>query len=227
MDEIGDALRKASQDFRYLLNQRYPRKSALQLVGNRYALVSDERHILHRAVFADEESAARRKKKASAFEIRGVRLGIDGYNVLITIEAGLSGTPIVVADDGFLRDISGLSGRFKATAKTDRAFELLCDLLMEMGPREVLLLLDSPIAKSGELAHKLGRRFKEAGITGEAMAVPVPERILIGFDGIVATSDTAIVDGCERSIDLAAAALKKSGWLRNTIDLRPLGTFAA
>jgi hypothetical protein len=214
------ALRHASEDFRYLLNREYPRRAALELVGNRYTLAADERHLLHRAVFAEEEAAARNAKKAPASELRDKRLGIDGYNVLITIEAGLCGRPIVLSDDGFFRDISGLSGRFKATARTEAALNLMCDLLKTMGPREVIVLFDSPISRSGELAQDLGRRLSEEGIRGEAMAVPVPERTLIGFDGIVATSDTAILDRCQRSIDLPAAVFENRGKIENLVDLR-------
>ncbi|RPJ04542.1 MAG: DUF434 domain-containing protein, partial [Deltaproteobacteria bacterium] len=50
------ALRKAAEDFHYLLNRGYPRKAALELVGNRYCLVYDQRHLLHRGVFSEEEA---------------------------------------------------------------------------------------------------------------------------------------------------------------------------
>ncbi|MGZ3514587.1 MAG: DUF434 domain-containing protein, partial [Thermodesulfobacteriota bacterium] len=56
-------LQKAARDFRFLLNRGYPRKAALELVGNRYGLTSDERHLLHRGVFSDSDSESRRKKK--------------------------------------------------------------------------------------------------------------------------------------------------------------------
>ncbi len=45
-------LQEAAEDFRYLLNRGYPRKATLELVGNRYGLTFDERHLLHRGVFS-------------------------------------------------------------------------------------------------------------------------------------------------------------------------------
>src|SRR4030042_993932 len=77
-------LQKAAEDFRYLLNRGYPRKAALELVGNRYQLLSDQRHILHRGVFSNDDSGARRKKRISFKEIRNRDLALDGYNVIIT-----------------------------------------------------------------------------------------------------------------------------------------------
>jgi hypothetical protein len=41
------------------------------------------------------------------------------------------------------------------------------------------------------------------------MAVPVPERILLGFPGVVATSDTAIIDRSQEVLDLAGYLVKK------------------
>src|SRR4030043_1200489 len=84
-------LQKAAGDFRYLLNRRYPRKAALELVGNRYGLTFDERHLLHRGVFPISDSESRRKKRISIEVVRNKDLAIDGHNILITIEAGLSG----------------------------------------------------------------------------------------------------------------------------------------
>ena len=196
-------LQKASQDFRYLLNRAYSRKAALELVGNRYQLTADQRHLLHRGVFSDVDATSRQKKKISPHQIRGHDLVIDGYNVLITIEAGLSGRPLVLGDDGFIRDISGLSGNFQKTARTAEALQHLLELLKKVKPRQTLILFDSPISRSGEFAQEVRRRVQEENLPGDAMAVRVPEKILIGFPGRVATSDTAIIDRSHKVVDLA------------------------
>jgi hypothetical protein len=196
-------LQKAAVDFRYLLNRGYPRKASLELVGNRYALIFDERHLLHRGVFPDADSKVRQKKTITPKAMRNQDLAIDGHNVLITLEAGLSGGPLILADDGFIRDISGLSGSFKKTEMTDKAIELIVRFLKKWNPRHALFLFDSPISKSGILAQELRALLKKEGIPGDALAVRVPEKILIGFQGVIATSDTAIIDRSKRVLDLA------------------------
>ena len=197
------SLQKAAEDFRYLLNRAYSRKAALELVGNRYQLTSDQRHLLHRGVFSDMDSKERQKKKISPNQIRGYDLVIDGYNVLITIEAGLSGRPLILGDDGFIRDISGLSGNFQKTGMTVQALQHLLNVLKRVKPRQTLFLFDSPISKSGELALEVRGRMQRENLAGDALAVRVPEKILIGFPGRVATSDTAIIDRSKKVIDLA------------------------
>jgi hypothetical protein len=201
-------LQQAAEDFRHLLNRKYPRKASLELVGNRYDLTFDERHLLHRGVFSDADSESRRRKIVSVRETRNKDLAIDGHNVLITVEAGLSGRPLILADDGFVRDISGLSGGFKKTEMTGKAIQLIVTFLKKWKPRHTLFLFDAPISKSGLLAQELRTLLNEEGLAGDALAMKVPEKILIGFQGVIATSDTAIIDRSKRVIDLAGDIIR-------------------
>ena len=202
-------LHEAAIDFRYLLNRVYPRKASLELVGNHYQLTSDERHLLHRGVFSDGDARKRLRKKISVQKISGQELAIDGYNVVITIEAALSGRPLVFGDDGFLRDISGLSGNFRRTGRTEESLRLIYAFLKERKPRRTMFLFDAPISKSGRLAEEVRKHLKEMNIPGDAETVRVPEDILIGFPGIVATSDTAIIDQSARIVDLASLVIRQ------------------
>ncbi len=216
-------LQRAGKDFHFLLNRGYPRKAALELVGNRYGLTSDERHLLHRGVFSNSDSESRRKKKVFIGDVRNKDLAIDGHNVLITIEAGISGRPLVLGDDGFIRDISGLSGSFKKTETTEKAIQSIVNAIKQIKPHQTLLLFDAPISKSGELAEAVRNYLKKEDIPGDAMAVKVPERILIGFPGVVATSDTAIIDRSRKVLDLAGHVLRKNVELESLIRLNRKG----
>src|SRR4030043_497288 len=196
-------LQEAAEDFRYLLNREYPRKAALELVGNRYGLTFDELHLLHRGIFSSSDSKSRRKKRIFIEEIRNKDLAIDGHNILITIESGLSSRPLILGDDGFVRDISGLSGSFKKTETTEKAIQLIINAIKKIKPRQTLFLFDSPISKSGELAREARNILKRENLTGDSIAVKVPEKMMIGFLGVIATSDTAILDKSKKVVDLA------------------------
>jgi hypothetical protein len=213
----SENLRMAASDFRYLLNKGYPRKPTLELIGNRYGLTFDERHLLHRGIFSYSDSRSRRKKKITSRGVRNKNLAIDGHNVLITIEAGLSGRPLILGDDGFLRDISGLSGSFKKTETTEKAIRLIINTLKNIKPRKSLFLFDAPISMSGKLAQEIRGQLKREELLGDAIAVKVPETILIGFPGVVATSDTAIIDQSKKVLDLAGYILGKKTQLASLV----------
>ena len=54
-------------------------------------------------------------------------LNIDGYNVLIGIEAFLKDN-VVLCDDGIYRDFMGIYGNYKINPNTERALNLLLKL---------------------------------------------------------------------------------------------------
>jgi hypothetical protein len=201
--EIQKNIGEAAADLRYLLNHAYPRDAALQLVGNRYNLDQDGRHLLRRGIFPDAVAAQRQGKRVSVEGLRSARLAIDGHNCIITLESAIKGKTICLADDGFVRDIAGVSGGYRAMKATAQALDLIMDFLHTAGLVEVRFLLDSPITGSGKLAARIRAMMQEYGINGDAAAVKVPERIMAGFQGIIATSDGAVIDQAEQVFDLA------------------------
>ena len=218
----SEGLQEAAIDFHYLLNRDYPRRRCLELIGNRYNLSFDQRHLLHRGVFSDSDATGRRKKKVPLQELRNRKMAIDGHNVLITLEAALTGRPLISSNDGFIRDISGLSGNFKKTQVTDEAIQLILEVLKKAKPSHVLFLFDAPISKSGLLASKVREQLTNDLLPGDALAIRVPERILLGFKGIVATSDTAIIDGSREIFDLAGQIVKTRIKPESLLTLKPL-----
>lgn len=207
--EISEEFWEASEDLRYLLNRDYPKDASLQLVGNRYNLDSDARHLLRRGVFPHARVEERGKKQVSVKDLKGKGLAIDGHNCLITLESALKNKPLLLADDNFIRDISGVSGGYRQSKETHEALALIMDLLATAGPREVLFLLDSPISGSGKLAARIRKMMEEHGIGGDASALKVPEHIMTEYEGIIASSDTAVIDQAEQVFDLAGYLIRE------------------
>jgi hypothetical protein len=206
--DIG-LLQEAAADFRFLLSRGYPRKSALALVGNRYGLDEIARRLLHRGVFAPALAAARRAKLRRLRDLPGRPLGLDGHNVLITLECAERNLPLVAADDGFIRDVGEVSRAFRVSPAADRVLARVADYLADhtTGPLEVFY--DAPLSRSGELARRTREIFSSRRIAVQTQAVPVPERVLSGFPGAIVTSDTALIDAHETVVDLAGEIIRR------------------
>jgi hypothetical protein len=196
-------LSAAAADFRWLLDRGYPRRTALTLVGNRHDLAAEARELLHRGVFARAEAQARRAKLIGPDQVSGRVLGLDGHNVIITVESALRGRPLIRADDGVLRDIARLSAAFRPSPTTNQALTLIIEALGDLGVAEVFVMLDQRMSRSGDLAAEIRGLMERAKILGDARAVAVPEKELVELGGPVATSDSALMDQVAAVFDLA------------------------
>ena len=177
----NQALLAAAADMRFLLGRGYPRERVLTLVGDRHALRAPERELLRRGVFAPQAARARKKRLLGISRIRGQRVALDGHNLLLTLEAALKGGRLVLGDDGVVRDISRQGRNHRPGPLTLKATGLILDALRPAG--EILFYLDAPLSKSGQLAAQLRGLLAQAGLKGDAQAVPVPERQLVVHSG--------------------------------------------
>jgi len=218
-----ETLHAAAADFLYLLDRGYPRSASLQLVGNRHNLNAKHREVLHRGVFAHKEARERRDRLVRIERLVGLKLLVDGHNVLITTESGLAGRTLIAANDGVIRDVARISHRYRISTLTRQAIDLLLRVLHEYPPQETLFFLDAPIRQSGELAAVLRAALKSWKLPGDAQTLKVPETRLIGSEDVVASSDSVVLDGVKQGLDFAAAAIKSLPQAINLIDFTFLG----
>jgi hypothetical protein len=207
------SFRQAIEDYRYLKNRRYPDKAALKLVGDRWRLGTLQRNCLFRAVFADEDCRLRRGKLVEPAAATGRSLGVDWYNVLITVESYLKGFPIFLADDGLLRDSSGVHGSYRAGKVTGPAVSAILEALRRIDLKGLELYLDAPISYSGAMAEELRARIAgQLAIPFTVNLSPSADYPLKSFDGVIATSDSSIIDreGVREVLDLARCVLEAS-----------------
>lgn len=203
-------LYEAASDFFFLQNRGYPRESALEWAGNRYELRSSERQILRRGVFSQHDALLRRSRRCLGGDWRAHPLYVDGHNVHITVESGIRGRPLLLANDGALRDIAGESSGFRFSEISEMAIDMVFRFLQEFFPSEVVFLFDAPMSHSGSMANAYRRRMKSMGIRGDARTAAVPDKELPERDCVVASSDHAVIDRSSLWFDLARAVLEVS-----------------
>jgi hypothetical protein len=136
--------------------------------------------------------------------VGGQALGVDWYNVLITVESYLKGYPVFLADDGLLRDSSGVHGSYRPGRVTEAALRKILEAVTHLAPARLELFLDAPISFSGAMAEQLRRRAP-AACPSEVTVSPSADYPLKSFPGVVATSDSSIIDreAIRKVVDLA------------------------
>jgi hypothetical protein len=198
---------EACATYRLLREKGYPEKATLSLIGDRHTLSRIQRNCLFRGVIPAATAARRRLKIVAPGTVAGNPIALDWYNVLITVESYLQGHILYAADDGVVRDASETHGSYRTGQLTPRAMEEIVAEIERLKPSRVDAFLDMPIAFSGLMAESLRSRFAVLSCESEVSLAPSADYPLKASAGIVASSDSALLDTCSRALDLAAAVL--------------------
>jgi hypothetical protein len=132
---------------------------------------------------------------------------VDGFNLLITVEAALSKGPLFLGVDTCVRDLSGVHGSYRSVEETDRAILLIGEALADLGPRSVLWLLDRPVSNSGRLAAKIADLALQRDWTWQVEVVMNPDPVIISSPAIAITSDSSVLNQVARWTDLQSYLL--------------------
>ena len=206
--ELKDTLKDAAYDLKFLLNRGYRKKVALNLVANKYLLNKDGRNYLVRKVFSNEKSMDRFVKIADINDINNKTIFIDGYNVLISVETiwNQEFGSLIMCDDGILRDIKAVFGKYKTSTSTDAALNYIIKFLYKHKPACIYFLYDSQVSKSGELARHTYNLIKTKGLNGTAVTNKNVDFELVKLSKnngiIVATSDGIVIDKVDHVLDI-------------------------
>jgi len=219
--EVIPDLRLALADYSLLLTKGYAEKSALKLVGDKFSLTQRQRLAVMRSACSDQHFASRNRRQIEIKDIAGQSLAIDGYNVLITIEAAMSGGVIFKGRDGCFRDLASIHGTYRKVTETIPAIRMIGEFMQELDSGKVLWLLDSPVSNSGRLKTLIGELAERNNWNWEIELLLSPDAELIKTDLIIASSDSVILDGCRRWVNLATEIVEQrlpTAWM---IDLVP------
>lgn len=209
-------LRAAVADLSWLLTHGYSPPSALKLVGDRYGLLARQRVAVARSACSDAHLATRRARQIEPAELRGRSLWLDGYNVLTTVEAALSGGVIFAARDSCWRDMASMHGSYRRVAETRPALDAIGRVLGRLGVSEAVWWLDRPVSNSGRLRACILEVAAAAGWPWRVELVPDPDPVLAAADVTVATADSAVLDEGPRWLNLArivVAAEAPDAWV--------------
>lgn len=229
---FSDRFRDAAGDLLWHLDRGYPKKASVQITGDRYRLVREERGVLYRGVTSSADAAARVAKQTSRLKWSGTgSLLVDLYNVALVIFNYRRGRPVFISTDGFVRDVGGVHG---AVRQEELFLEVLRQLLSVVEElflvrtdsdgfavlsTEVCLYLDAPVSGSrrhaaflSEISSELDGSVHTEVVQSADFAVLEAARgaEMRGTEAVVCSGDSHIIDRSPVPVfDLAAFALDR------------------
>ncbi len=208
-ENVVDSLKAAVEDYSLLLSMGYAEKSALKLVGDRFSFTVRQRLAIMRCACSDERLAIRKKTQIGIDEILGKAVAVDGYNLLITVEAAMSGGVIFEGRDGCLRDLASIHGTYRKVTETIPAVELIGEFLKEKQVNDVLWFLDSPVSNSGRLKMLLSELAVKNKWGWEIRLSTNPDTELMESNRVAVSSDSVILDHCKEWFNLGRAIIEE------------------
>lgn len=212
-------LREATSDLCWLLNRGYAQGSSLELVGNRHSLRDRQRLAVGRCACAEECIQRRRRHSLAAEAMSGKELWLDGYNVLMALEAALGGGVVLVGRDDCCRDVLGIHGSYHRVQETGPALELIGEVTQDLSIPGCHWWLDRPVSNSGRLKTLILDLAHRRGWNWQVDLAMNPDRVLAESREVVATADSVILDQCGRWFNLARFVIAHGIPTANLVDL--------
>jgi hypothetical protein len=195
------ALRSAVSELSWLLTRGYTMKAALKLVGDRFMLTDRQRLAISRAACSDQSKQRRVATEVLANAAVGENLIVDGFNLIITVEAALSGGLLISGRDGCIRDLSSVHGSYRSVDETDIAIKLIGESLEALQPASVQWVLDRPISNSGRLAKRIRDVALEKSWKWDVETAFNPDSEIVSSGKIVVSSDGPLLDRVDRWVN--------------------------
>jgi len=218
--EVWPSLTEAVADLSWLLTRGYAAPSALKLVGDRFQLAERQRKAVLRSSCSDQALSRRLSTRLDPREMAEETLCIDGFNLLTTIEAALSGGVLLLGREGCLRDMASMHGSYRKVGETVPAISLIGTSMEKHEPAACVWYLDRPVSNSGRLSEILRNVANEHNWNWTCEIVNDPDELLRDSDNIVVSADSGIIDVCGRWLNLAREIVQQQ---LPAVQIVPLG----
>lgn len=216
--EVLTFLRHAGSDLSYLVDRGYNPTHAVTFIGNRFQFSARQRMALLRCV-STSTAAKDRLERQYQGSLCGKTVFIDGFNLIITLEAAQSPNTLLLRGmDGSIRDLCGLHGTYRLIESTQLALLWIGNFLQKKNAEKVIFYLDSPISNSGRLRGAIAHTMESLGIYCEINLVPNADAELWGKECVI-TSDGIILDRCKSWINGASEIISANLPTRRIVSL--------
>jgi hypothetical protein len=210
---------QAVEDVCWLLDRGYGISSATELAGDRYHLTRRQRNAVARCSCSRRARERRRSHHVDPQQLRGQELWLDGFNVLTAVETALGGGVILVGRDGCCRDVAGVYSHYHKVDETVPALKAIGLMAAKWKVAECRWWLDSPVSNCGRLKGIILEVAAETRWPWQVELVTNPDRVLSGAEQIVSSSDHAILDRCQRWVNVVRQVITDQAPDAHVVDL--------
>jgi len=210
-------LAAAQKEIQWLLDRGYKIAPVVDFVGNHYQFSSRQRTALQRASSSTHQCTRRLSSMLTFEAAKDSCLYIDGFNLIITLEVALSGSIVLLGNDGVLRDLAGLRGNYFLIEQTDVALDLIGETFKELSIPEAVFYLDAPVSNSGRLRSRILEHAEKWDVPVTVELVPNSDLFLSKMARVV-TGDSIILDQCSSWFNLSKKIVSdriKDAWIVN------------
>ncbi len=222
------------QDVAYLLNRGYDKRKVIDFVASRYLLNWESRNFIFRTMSSDEHANKIMIKLMTIDQLKNKKLGLDGFNILITLKEMIQGNPVFLCYDGVIRDICGNYGKFLLDDVGYKAMKLFSTVLASFSLKKFRLFLDQPVSHSGKVAECLrdelrntlikqkgSTKFSTSSIENSIITVRSPDHELKQFD-LVASHDSIVMERPEGIFDIPHHIIRTKLLTPKVVDIRSI-----
>jgi hypothetical protein len=203
--QFSEQFLKAVDDYLHFIGRAYPPNTIHKLVSDRYKLNRQERSMLFRGIFNVGESEKRSKKRVQKEAVCGKILTVDTMNQVLVVVSYLNGQMVYLASDGFIRDAAEYHGNIPHNIHVERAIEKIMQSLLKLNPLHTDFIIDQQIPEYNSIAAMIRFDAFEESFPFQVINTNKTDQWLKKVSkGIIATSDTQIIDQTQKSVfDLA------------------------
>ncbi|MBP2639863.1 MAG: hypothetical protein H6Q66_814 [Firmicutes bacterium] len=216
-EQAIEKIKLAQQEVQWLLDKGYKMGAIIDFVGGHYQLSSRQRMALQRATASKLQYSKRKSTMLSLESAKDSCIYIDGFNLIITLEVALSGSILILGNDGVLRDLAGLRGTYSIINHTNTALYFIGKSFAQLAVPEVKFFLDAPVSNSAKLRSRILEHAAEWAIPVEVELVPNADIVLAKRARIV-TGDSILLDECSSWLNISRKIVDdyiKDAWLVN------------
>ena len=206
-DAAIERLRLAAEEVAWLTGRGYALEAVGDLVAAHHGLSDDHRAALARGTCSEPQYRRRAARELEAEDVARRPLAIDAIDVIATVEAALSGRPVLQTLDGTVRAFGVNRAAYAPGVSVEDAIDRVLAASKELRPSLLKFIVDERAPGAEDLKAKLDARTRAQKAKVEIATAPDASKALRKEKQIV-TGDADTLDACAAWFNLVGRVVE-------------------